>query len=433
MDEHPQRRSRDLERQQSRDSVRRRLETPGRGELRPATRSRSRSRLRTRSPSRLHREPGLGQSLERIELLERELQRERQRVEAASRRRSSPRRVSEHREEHRHRSSSRRSGAVPPVEQRREHRNDGDLPRSRSPSFSKRDVIDILNSIKCGLPSQPSAQAAPHQKLDHKNILPNFDPSTKNQRIDVWLKKVNECASVYGWDERTTTHFAMQKLQGLAKTWYEGLNSILFTWQQWQDKLVNAFPYEQNYGQALEDMLKRKSRFNEPIEVYFYEKQTLVNQCDIVGKRAVDCIIHGLTDRTLRSGALALRCTDPDQLLQYLVSNKDSQRPAMDRTQFKNGNNSSTNGSSGGQSQRAGDRNVPPTGCYNCKEKGHSFMYCPKPLLKCTRCQKIGHLSDVCRSNPKNPENIARGQVGSNSGHTDAVKKTMCIDSFETQ
>ncbi|CAG9118986.1 unnamed protein product [Plutella xylostella] len=313
MDEHPQ----DLE--SSRDSVRRRLETPGRGEPRPATRSRSRSRLRTRSPSRLHREPGLGQSLERIDLLERELQRERQRVDAARRRRSSPRRVSEHREEHRHRSSSRRSGAVPPVEQRREHRNDGDLPRSRSPSFSKRDVIDIFNSIKCGLPSQPSTQVAPHQKLDHKNILPNFDPSTKNQRIDVWLKKVNECASVYGWDERTTTHFAMQKLQGLAKTWYEGLNSILFTWQQWQDKLVNAFPYEQNYGQALEDMLKRKSQFNEPIEVYFYEKQTLVNQCDIVGKRAVDCIIHGLTDRTLRSGALALRCTDPDQLLQYLL------------------------------------------------------------------------------------------------------------------
>lgn len=120
------------------------------------------------------------------------------------------------------------------------------------------------------------------------NILPNFDPSKKNQRINIWLKKVNECASVYGWDNMTAIHFAMQKLQGLAKSWYEGLNLVLFSRPEWQEKLVNAFPFEQNYGQALEDMLKRNSRFNEPIKIYFYEKLTLLNQCDIVDKRAVE-------------------------------------------------------------------------------------------------------------------------------------------------
>lgn len=116
----------------------------------------------------------------------------------------------------------------------------------------------------------------------------------------------------------------MQKLQGLAKTWYEGLNSILFNWAEWQEKLLAAFPCEQNYGQSLEDMLKRKSKINEPIEVYFYEKLALLNQCDIVVKRAVDCVIHGLSDRTLKTSALALRCTNPDQLLKFLISNKDA-------------------------------------------------------------------------------------------------------------
>lgn len=90
-------------------------------------------------------------------------------------------------------------------------------------------------NLRDGLALPPVNQSASQQlqKIDHKNILPDFDPSTKSQRMDVWLKKVNECASVYGWDERTTIHFAMQKLQGLAKTWYESLNTILYTWQEW--------------------------------------------------------------------------------------------------------------------------------------------------------------------------------------------------------
>lgn len=100
----------------------------------------------------------------------------------------------------------------------------------------------------------------------------------------------------------------MQKLQGLAKVWYEGLNTILYTWSEWQEKLTAAFPCEQNYGQILEEMLRRKTKFGEPVENYYYEKLALLNQCDINGKRAVDCIIHGITDRMVKSSALALSC-----------------------------------------------------------------------------------------------------------------------------
>ncbi|KAI5633527.1 immunoglobulin i-set domain-containing protein [Phthorimaea operculella] len=237
------------------------------------------------------------------------------------------------------------------------------------------------------------------------------DSTEKNQRMDIWLKKVNECATVYGWDERTTVHFAMQKLSGLAKTWYESLSSILFTWSEWQVKLLNAFPCEQNYGQMLEDMLKRRSRPNELIENYFYEKVALLNQCEITGRRAVDCIIHGITDRTMRSSALALRCEDPDQLLKFLLSNnkeifttqqiqKDRQvKLGEDRTNFKTNPRVNSN-----------------LYCYNCKEKGHPFSRCTKPLIKCSSCDKVGHKSERCRE---------KQEPGSSKSNT--VAKTMRI------
>ncbi|KAJ8713619.1 hypothetical protein PYW07_013989 [Mythimna separata] len=148
------------------------------------------------------------------------------------------------------------------------------ITRSDSPTFTYKDVMNFINNIKSQ--SQPITATPPPQNTNNysispKNILPDFDPSLKGQQIDIWLKKVNDCATVYGWDERTVKHFAMQKLQGLAKTWYESLNSLLFTWSEWQHKLRCAFPFDQNYGQSLEEMLRRKSKFDEPLETYYYE------------------------------------------------------------------------------------------------------------------------------------------------------------------
>lgn len=251
--------------------------------------------------------------------------------------------------------------------------------------------MNILNNVK-GKSSQPDA--LDFKNIGHKNILPEFNPSTKNQRIDVWLRKVNECAKVYGWDDRTTTHFAMQKLGGLAKVWYEGLNTILFSWSEWQDKLTNAFPFEQSYSQTLEDMLQRKSKFNEPIEVYYYEKLSLVNQCDISGERAVDCIIHGISDRTTRSSALALRCSHPDNLLQFLMSNKASGN-FTDR--FNPENKFMPDHSSSSKITSKPNNNL--VYCFNCKEKGHPYLQCPRPILKCTKCNKVGHKLENCRFN----------------------------------
>lgn len=373
------------------------------------------------------------QERERLRILEQDLDREREKITEAHGNRSGRSYVStsRHHSKSRQRSRSRSPSRPRHLEHQgakakrrrgsREQSNDslrGDAgasqdKRSRTPSFTVKDVIDLVHSIKHGFASQPSTSTI-SKNIDHKNILPNFDPSAKNQRIDIWLRKVNECATVYGWDDITTTHFAMQKLQGLAKVWYEGLNTILHTWKEWQVKLMSAFPCEQNYGQILEDMLKRKSRFGEPIEVYYYEKLALLTQCEISGKHAVDCIIHGISDRTMKSSALALCCSQPDQLLQFLMSNKESQ--TSDRNFGKNNSNQSNSK----PNQNKSNQSQGSVFCFNCKERGHPYLRCPKPLIKCNKCNKIGHTIDNCSQYSKS-DNI--------EGKTGAPTKTMCISS----
>ncbi|XP_026728672.1 uncharacterized protein LOC113494499 [Trichoplusia ni] len=431
------------------DSSNRRLATPSRGPHDEAgRRSRSRSRRdalsrssrcepdRGRSQSFSDREKELKLQQERVRTLEFELERERS---VRQSRRYSPRSSRQHSPEpdqprtrvsdlprdsssrrilqRQYDSNDRCSQSRSHIDTRRDVMRATPPLRERTPVFTAGDVANIINSLKYSKP-QPSPANTPAlntSQTKSKNILPDFDPSSKNQRVDIWLKKVNESAAVYGWDERTTVYFAMQKLQGLAKVWYEGLNSILFSWPEWQTKLLSAFPCEQNYGQALEDMLKRKSRYNEPIELYFYEKLALVNQCDIEGKRAVDCIIHGLSDKTVKTSALALRCTNPEQLLQFLMSNKEN-HPFVERNMDEN-NKTNDEQSSNSNSRPPVDkteRSQFTSSCFNCKEPGHPFFKCPKPLIKCTQCDKLGHTADKCNSK------VSQDNKGPPS-------KTMCI------
>lgn len=390
-----------------------------------AHRCRSRSRLRESSSTserrRLHeRERELAREKQRLRELEDDVRRRRSQLrslehnerkrESRSRSRHAPRRSTGYNSEG---EEEQRRPVEPGVEASVQH-----PVRPDSPSFTSHDIVHLLKALKDShslLP--PSVTPNVTNNINHKNILPDFDPSSKNQRVDIWLRKVNECATVYGWDERTTIHFAMQKLQGLAKNWYESLNSILFTWVEWQEKLINAFPCEQNYGQSLEEMLKRRSRYSEPIEVYFYDKLALLNQCEIEGKRAVDCIIHGLSDKSLKSSALALRCTHPDQLLQFLISNKETTQ-FLDRSNFKNksgfnSNNNNFNKKLGGKSDNPTTDNV---FCFNCKEVGHPFLRCPKPLVRCSQCYRVGHKAETCRA-----------RTDSSINKDNVVKKTMCI------
>lgn len=382
------------------------------GRARTSAGSHRRTRSRSHSRRLREREEALRLQQERLRLMQIDLQEardsEQRRLRSERRRKPSDAgRGHERRSRSKLRAARDSSNQAPAAVK---HRS-----RSGSPSFSSKDVIQIIQSIKDILPSQPSnpSTSLTSRGIDHKNIVPEFNPSEKNQRVDVWIKKVNQCAEVYGWDERATVHFAMQKLTGLAKTWYESLSSILHTWEEWQVKLLNAFPSEQNYGQILEDMLKRKSRPNELIENYYYEKVALLNQCEIVGKKAVDCIIHGIGDRTMRSSALALRCEEPDQLLKFLLSNNKElsvqQPPFRDRNVPTVGDR---------QSNRAYQSNNSVMLCFNCKEKGHPFTRCPKPLLKCTHCDKIGHKAEVCRS-----------KQGSGSTKAEIVPKTLRITS----
>ncbi|KAL4721410.1 hypothetical protein ACJJTC_015065 [Scirpophaga incertulas] len=105
--------------------------------------------------------------------------------------------------------------------------------------------------------------------------------------MEDWLSKINESAAVYGWSERQTIFYALPKLTGLAKKWYDGLTSVKFSWIEWQEKLLEAFPCDENYGDILWEMLN------------------------------LDCITHGIYDFNIKMNVQGARFEKPEQVLNY--------------------------------------------------------------------------------------------------------------------
>lgn len=129
----------------------------------------------------------------------------------------------------------------------------------------------------------------------------------KNQTVRSCLSKVEECAKMYKWDSDQIIHYAMPKLAGVAKTWYSSLPTISFSWLEWKVKLIESFPSCDDYTELLSEMLARRVRFGESLKLYFYEEMNLLNRLEIGGKRAVDCLLRGVDDRSVRLDAKAAR------------------------------------------------------------------------------------------------------------------------------
>lgn len=203
--------------------------------------------------------------------------------------------------------------------------------------------------------------------------MPEFDPKSKNQTIVTWLNKVKECSEIYGWDSKQTVHYALPKLVGTARRWYEGQPSILLTWEEWTDKLKCAFPTYENYGH---------------LEEYYYDKLIALHRCGIVGRNAIDCIVYGIEDRSVRYGAEAVGFENVDKLLGYLRSVKHEQFNKSNKRLLLPVNE-------GSRKPVRNDFNK-ILKCYNCHEIDRVVSSCKKPIIKCQKCKRFGHDNPEC-------------------------------------
>lgn len=261
----------------------------------------------------------------------------------------------------------------------------------QSPELSTSSSDDVVNrladALSSALRNMPSTSAG-RSPMIRGDVVPPFNPDDVNQDIDAWCVKIDEIKNMFGWSEDVTIFNSISKLEGLAAVWYKGLRSVNFTWEEWKEKLRRSFPSKRDYHELLEDMMKRKKRTDETFAQYFYEKQALLNACNITGREAVSCIIGGISDTHIRVGAKAANCNDPESLFDYLRNLNDETTARVPFKKMFSGV------------------------CFNCKKPGHVRRLCPNTkkdnnrssevqMKHCYYCKEPGHFATSCAKRRK--------------------------------
>ncbi|KAL0861276.1 hypothetical protein ABMA27_008837 [Loxostege sticticalis] len=160
-------------------------------------------------------------------------------------------------------------------------------------------------------------------------------------------------------------------------------------------------------------MLAKRVKYGESLEQYYYSKLNYLNRCNIYGKKAVDCILHGVEDRAIKVGAQAAQFREPEQVLKYFRTVKVGQkRDNQDFNRTRYDRRASGNVSQRVQNPKSGN---PFIRCFNCNEIGHPSFKCEKPLIKCTTCDRFGHQASNCYK--------YKGNTGSSQTETQTKEK----------
>ena len=137
--------------------------------------------------------------------------------------------------------------------------------------------------------------------MDLSKVLPNFELVNLNANIYQSIDKIEEYVSMYGWDEIATKHYALSKLEVVARKWKDSLPRADRTWQDWKVLLIKTFPSEDITIKKVLDAQNYKRMPNQNIVEYFYEKLSRCNTARMQNQEIIEWIVNGLGNDQYRS------------------------------------------------------------------------------------------------------------------------------------
>lgn len=148
--------------------------------------------------------------------------------------------------------------------------------------------------------------------------IPLFDPATSPLTPKQWLKIVDTVVQKQGLTKQEKKYAMSVKLAGAAKQWYISVNKPETTYIMIQKQFLQAFRSDMDYYNSLKLMMDRNKKPDESYASYFDDKTTLLEMCEISGRRAISCLIGGLGDANLKEVCFRQNFAEVSHLYDFL-------------------------------------------------------------------------------------------------------------------
>ncbi|XP_037922966.1 uncharacterized protein LOC119659115 [Hermetia illucens] len=343
--------------------------------------------------------------------------------------------------------------------------NDDDLRQTVSALVEN--VVSIMAAIKNGqvgvppvppVPPVPSAvlpqdddaiAEAHHQRTPfsitaptHSTAFGDIEPTLRRRNETMtstdrgipeqFIDRIEKLAQVYHWEEYLVLFAAQAKLKGPAKQWIDGLQTTFATWDELSKALIADFPSRFTTEDMRQRLDSSRRAHNETTEEYFFRVCAMGRRAKLDDETIVYYIRRGLCMKPLQTAIATMHFNTPSEMLvaiRRFVANDP-------------GTNDSSNSVRG---ERTNILRSPPLLnaanqnsrlCYNCFERGHLSLNCPKPQRRprCVKCNRTGHAQNDCPTAARTEAN-RRETINRIAQHTDnkLLTKTVEIgdDEFE--
>jgi hypothetical protein len=274
------------------------------------------------------------------------------------------------------------------------------------------DLVRIFTDIIQGMAMKNTGQTVrPHVTLSFlNNVVTAFDPATT--KIDEWLLKVDKWAIWLNWSDPEICCFALPKLVGAAKIFYEGLPSVNRSWTEWKQLLKQAFLPVRDIHSLLGKLLQFTSNNAPSYYEYTFQKLSMINslKLNFDDRNVIILIMGGIDDNNIKFAVQTANIVNPGQLATYLKLFDTANSSTM-----RNNNNP----------------NTAPLPCpINAKSSETTSNYTNyKNTLLCYYCKKPGHKRSACfafRRNKNNNHSDEQSQDHRRSGAP--ANKTLALE-----
>ncbi|XP_037909933.1 uncharacterized protein LOC119650855 [Hermetia illucens] len=272
---------------------------------------------------------------------------------------------------------------------------------------------------------QPTAEYV-FQPRDVIGILPTFDPlDDVSPSAEQCIDRIEKLAQVYHWEEYLVLFAAQAKLKGPAKRWIDGLQTMFATWEEFSIALIADFPSRFTTEDMRQRLDSSRRAHNETTEEYFFRVCAMGRRAKLDDETIVYYIRRGLCMKPLQTAIATMHFNTPSEMLvamRQFVANDP-------------GTNDSSNSVRGERTNIL--RSLPLLNaanqnsrlCYNCFERGHLSLNCPKPQRRprCVKCNRTGHAQNDCPTAARTEVN-RRETINRIAQHTDNKLLTKTVE-----
>jgi hypothetical protein len=153
-----------------------------------------------------------------------------------------------------------------------------------------------------------------------EKIIPEFNPQQSSLSIDAWVRRVDEIAEVYGWNDLMTIRVMSNRLTGMARKWYDSQEYFKANWKNIKHKLEKQFAKPLPFAKLLKEAALYETHEGQDLGEYCFTKLDKLRalKLKIPESSLVDAVIGGVTDENMARTARASRFGDVNELYSYL-------------------------------------------------------------------------------------------------------------------